>query len=112
MAIVKDRFPSPSLPRYRIVSEDARARVVRIRQLAERNVGEAREGFKRQFGYAVTDKRVDYKLQSALSTALVQGGLTREVRLPQEIALALYLREGGAGRAQGANGGTPSSCGD
>jgi hypothetical protein len=68
--------------------------------LADSNLKAARAAYAKAFGFEVTDKRVDRKVAEMLSVALTKGRKT--VQLPLEIALALWLREGGAGRGVGA----------
>jgi hypothetical protein len=87
-------------PRVRIVSERTDPSIAKIRVLADSNIKRARSAYSSTFGFEVKDKRIDRQVAELLSVALVEG--RKKVQLPIEVALALWLREGGAGRRVGA----------
>jgi hypothetical protein len=60
---------------------------------------EARRAYAEEFGFEVKDKRVDREIAGLLSLALVKG--SKNVQIPIHLVLALWLREGGAGRHVG-----------
>ena len=85
--------------RVRFVSERTDPSIAKIRVLADSNIKGARRAYSKKFGFEVEDKRIDRQVAELLSVALLEG--RKVVPLPIEIALALWLREGGAGRSVG-----------
>jgi hypothetical protein len=86
-------------PRVRVVSERANKTVARIRALADVKLKEARLAYANAFGFDVKDKGIDREIAGLFSDALVKG--EKKVQVPIHLVLALWLREGGAGRRVG-----------
>jgi hypothetical protein len=62
-------------------------------------VRKGRDAYLREFGVAHTDRSIDQKLASLMESNFLKGKGT--VTVPIEIALALWLREGGRGSRTG-----------
>jgi hypothetical protein len=97
MTVIIDRHTRG--PRLRTVSKLIPEAIARIRELGDRSLKAARNAYADEFGFEFNDKQIDRKLASLFSDALVKGRET--VELPIHIVLALWLREGGAGRRVG-----------
>lgn len=86
-------------PRARMISKRAPNAIARIRVLADAKSKEARVAYSAEYGFEVKDKRIDRKIAELFTDALING--KRNVQVPIHLVLALWLREGGAGRRVG-----------